>query len=173
MIVEVSQDGENWRTFPYDSLTGRGLAGRTPTGCMSCSAPINWQDPAQAGGDTFDLRVVGLPWIRFVRVRDATHWQSPDRLSAELDGIVAIHQLSNTHIEPLQNERIYAAGGALYVKSPLPPSVRGWDGIGRPISLVIIPEAPFHWKIESKGLAFLQVETPEFYWTGKVLFSNE
>ena len=94
MIVKVSQDGQVWYTFPYDSVTGQGLAGRTPTGCQGCpTGTTNWQNPTEAGGDAFDLSDVGLPWARYVRVEDATHFQTPDRLSADLDGIVAIHQL--------------------------------------------------------------------------------
>ena len=102
MIVRVSPDGEVWYTFPYDSLTGRGLAGRTPTGCEGCPpGSINWQDPIQAGGDAYDLADVGLEWARYVRVEDATHFQTPDRLSADLDGVVAIHQLPpNNLISP-------------------------------------------------------------------------
>lgn len=94
MIVEVSQDRQSWLAFPFDSITGTGLAGRTPTGCSSCTGPISWQDPGEAGGDAFDLALVGLPWAKYVKVVDATHFQPPDRLSADLDGVVAIYQLS-------------------------------------------------------------------------------
>ncbi|MGQ9863627.1 MAG: hypothetical protein ACUVRD_03970 [Bacteroidia bacterium] len=91
MRIEVSQDGDVWHAFPYDTVTGAYMAGRTPTGCAGCSM-INWQNPAQSGGDTFDLAWVGLRWARYVRVIDATRYQSPDRLAADLDGIVAIYQ---------------------------------------------------------------------------------
>jgi len=111
MIVSVSQNGTVWHTFSYDSLTGGGLAGRTPTGCQNCSGPINWQDPTQAGGDAFDLANVGLPWARYVRLEDATRFQPPDRLSADLDGVVAIHQLPASSLiaaDESKNEEILA-----------------------------------------------------------------
>ncbi len=122
MIVRVSQDGQVWQTFPYDSLTGQGLAGRTPTGCTNCPAhPINWQDPAEAGGDAFDLTEVGLSWARYVRLEDATHFQTPDRLSADLDGAVAIHQLPANSLSapPIREEE---------------EVLTCWDFLGREIS---------------------------------------
>lgn len=88
MLVSVSIDGVNWFTFPYDSLTGQGLAGRTPT----AAAGANYQNPIESGGDSFDLGALGLTEIRYVRVTDATRFQTPDRLSSDLDAIVAIHQ---------------------------------------------------------------------------------
>ncbi len=119
MIVKVSQDGEAWYTFPYDSLRGEGLAGRTPTGCTGCSSgSINWQDPTQAGGDAFDLAVVGLEWARYVRLEDATHFQTPDRLSADLDGVVAIHQLP-------------ASSLTLAPQSEAEEVIACWDYLGR------------------------------------------
>ncbi len=122
MIVKVSQDGEVWYTFPYDSLTGQGLAGRTPTGCEGCPpTSIHWQDPMQAGGDAYDLADVGLEWARYVQVEDATRFQAPDRLSADLDGVVAIHQLPANNLSvstPSEEEEVLAC----------------WDYYGREIS---------------------------------------
>jgi hypothetical protein len=88
MIVSVSQDGLTWHTFPYDTTTGEGMAGRTPT----AKAPVDYQNPAVSGGDAFDLDSVGLDWARYVRLKDATQYQPPDRLAAELDAVVSIHQ---------------------------------------------------------------------------------
>jgi hypothetical protein len=121
MIVKVSQDGQVWYTFPYDPVTGQGLAGRTPTGCQGCpTGTTNWQNPTEAGGDAFDLSDAGLPWARYVRVEDATHFQTPDRLSADLDGIVAIHQLP---------------ASSLYTSAPSDTGeILGcWDYLGRAI----------------------------------------
>jgi hypothetical protein len=88
LIVSVSQDGNAWFTFPYDSLTGAGMAGRTPT---NGGGNVNYLDPTQSGGDSFDLADLGLAWAKYVKVTDATKFQTPDKLSAELDAIVAIH----------------------------------------------------------------------------------
>lgn len=158
MIVSVSQEGTNWHTFPYDSVTGMGLAGRTPTGCSSCTGSINWQDPSQAGGDAFDLSVVGLAWARFVRVEDATRWQSPDRLSADLDGIVAIHLLPSSaslhageaNWEPQRRE------GHLYFPV-LPDRLQVWDASGRSLPYRFFPTAE-GWELEAEGSGLLLVE---------------
>jgi hypothetical protein len=95
MIVAVSQTGDTWHTFPYDTATGAGMAGRAPT----AKAPVDYQNPAESGGDSFDLDKVGLEWARYVRLTDATRYQPPDRLAAELDAVVAVHQKA-THRQP-------------------------------------------------------------------------
>lgn len=87
MIVSVSPNGVDWTDFPYDSLTGEGLAGRTPTAAIG----VNYADPLESGGDSFDLDVVGVDTVRYIRVTDATHFQGPDRLSADLDGIISLN----------------------------------------------------------------------------------
>jgi len=88
MIVAVSEDGQAWHTFPYDTLTGAGMAGRTPT-----NGAANPLDPAVSGGDSFDMAALGLSKVRYVRMTDATRYQSFDRLSAEVDAVAAIYQL--------------------------------------------------------------------------------
>ncbi len=158
MIVSVSQDGTSWHTFPYDSVTGVGLAGRTPTGCSGCTGPINWQDPSQTGGDAFDISVVGLSWARFVRVEDATRWQSADRLSADLDGAVALHQLppsASLHAErPTQAPRL--KDGRLYFPL-LPQHLRVWDAAGRNLPYRLFP-TPEGWCLEAEGKGLLLIE---------------
>lgn len=86
--IEVSSNGRDWYVFPYDSLTGTGFAGRTPTEAGSHLAI----DPALMGGDAFDLDVISLETARFIRLTDATKFQPPDRLGADLDAVFAIHQ---------------------------------------------------------------------------------
>ena len=87
LMVSVSQDGQNWVTFPYDSLTGAGMAGRTPTN----GGGINYQDVTQSGGNSFDLADLGLASIRYVKLQDATRFQSSEKISAEVDAVIAIH----------------------------------------------------------------------------------
>lgn len=154
MLVSVSQDGVSWHTFPYDSITGAGLAGRTPTGCTGCTSPINWQDPAQAGGDAFDLQVVGLPWVRYVKVSDATHWQPPDRLSADLDGVVAIHQLGVVSVSypPLE--------APLAWHSLTPPEVRAWSLRGEALPVEVLPIERGLWRITVQAPAVVCFQTP-------------
>lgn len=162
MIVSVSQDGEQWLTFPFDSITGEGLAGRTPTGCISCPTPINWQDPSQAGGDPFDLQLVGLPWAKYVKLTDATHWQSPDRLSADLDGVVAIHQLSTGGLP------VSRLPEGFIFHSRIPPRLQAWDLTGRTLAPELIQCGETEWQIRIRGIAFLRVETDKGIWQGKV-----
>ncbi|MCE3008637.1 MAG: hypothetical protein LW884_09880 [Bacteroidetes bacterium] len=88
MRVSVSTDGTTWVDFPYNAQTGEGLAGRTPTAAFG----VDYSKPGESGGDGFDLALVGLDEVRYVRVQDATEYQPADRLSAELDGIAAVHQ---------------------------------------------------------------------------------
>lgn len=155
MIVSVSQDGQTWHTFPYDSITGAGLAGRTPTGCTGCPSPINWQDPTQAGGDAFDLQVVGLPWARYVKVSDATHWQTPDRLSADLDGMVAIHQLSSAGMSSP------SADLPLLFRGSAPPQVVAWSLTGQALPVELVQVDGETWRIVVPAAALLRIQTPQ------------
>ncbi len=93
LMVSVSEDGITWFSFPYDSLTGEGMAGRTPT---FGGVNINYQDITQSGGDGFDLEVVGLSKARYVKLKDATRFQTPEKISAEVDAVIAIHTVGNT-----------------------------------------------------------------------------
>jgi DNA-binding beta-propeller fold protein YncE len=86
--VSVSQDGVTWLTFPYDTLTYEGLAGAHPV-----RDPLHSTDPQLSGGDQFDLAVVGLSWIRYVRITDLGDvWrEGPFNGDFDLDAVVAIH----------------------------------------------------------------------------------
>lgn len=93
--VAVSSDGVSFVEFPFDSATLVGCAGITPT-----DGRANPLDPAQSGGDHFDLSDVGMDSVRFIRLRDATaivinnpnhpFWD-PTLTSFDLDAVVAIH----------------------------------------------------------------------------------
>ncbi|HYD50320.1 MAG TPA: hypothetical protein VEB21_18325, partial [Terriglobales bacterium] len=68
-IVSVSADGQQFVELPYDPSTYAGLAGRTPV----FSNPENQIDPRHrelAGGDAFDLALIGMERARFVRILD-------------------------------------------------------------------------------------------------------
>lgn len=92
MTVSVSEDGIHWIDFPYDSLTGAGMAGKTPS--VGVHALIG--DLTQCGGDAFDLATVGLSSAMYVKVTDATRFQTADKLGAELDGIMKLNTTSTT-----------------------------------------------------------------------------
>lgn len=162
MIVSVSQDGVNWAVFPFDSVTGMGLAGRTPTGCANCTGAVDWRNPAQAGGDAFDLAIVGLPWAKYVRVEDATRWQPPDRLSADLDGVVAIHQLAPAGLV-VEKEK-----GWLIFRSLEKPVVEAWTLLGQSLLPEVKMEGVGIWKVRIEGVAVVRVQTSQGWWQGKV-----
>ncbi len=69
-VVSVSRDGLQWYSFPWDSTTLEGCAGRTPT---YGDAP-DLLDPAHSGGDWFDLGFLGVDSIRYIRITDITGW---------------------------------------------------------------------------------------------------
>ncbi len=86
--VAVSQDGQTWFEFPYDTLTLEGLAGAHPV--KNTLEPLQ---PEISGGDPFDLATVGLEWARYVRITDlGDEWQEgPYNGDFDLDAVVAVH----------------------------------------------------------------------------------
>jgi len=90
--VAVSADGITWFTFPFDSTTGVGFAGRTPTK----SGAFATQDWQEMGGDAFDLEGLGLSSIKYIRLTDATRFQTADRLSADLDAVRSLNSTNST-----------------------------------------------------------------------------
>lgn len=65
--VAVSMNGAVWVEFPWDSASLEGCAGITPTN--GDKDPFN---PAESGGNSFDLADVGIPQARLIRIRDIT-----------------------------------------------------------------------------------------------------
>ncbi len=79
--VYVSTDSLTWVTFPfefddpgttaglYEKWRYRGLAGVTPV----YSSPMNGIspfDPGVSGGDFFDLRLLGLTYVKYIKIAD-------------------------------------------------------------------------------------------------------
>ena len=117
-FVEVSQDGKNFVRFPSifnaDGEGGTGnpanyinLAGVHPV--YANPPTISATNPAVAGGDQFDLKDVGLKWIRYVRIIDTgynsvdsrgnliddagNHFAcAPDKCGFDLDAISIVHR---------------------------------------------------------------------------------
>lgn len=70
-IVSVSRDGITYRNFPcLREPPYTGCAGTHPVFANAETNNINPRDPAAAGGDAYDLGDVGLPYARFIRIRD-------------------------------------------------------------------------------------------------------
>jgi hypothetical protein len=94
--VSVSEDGETWETFPCDAEGDGegnfpGCAGVTPT-LVYDAEKLMPLDPAQSGGDAFDLADLGLKRARFVKIRDL-ETLPPGGTSAgfDLDAVGVIH----------------------------------------------------------------------------------
>ena len=71
--VLVSEDGEDWHAFPCEPDGGS----EPPPTCAGlhpvlAAEPGEELDPADAGGDAFDLADVGLAEARYVRIVDRT-----------------------------------------------------------------------------------------------------
>ena len=116
-FVEVSQDGKKFVRFPSifkaDGEGGTGnpanyinLAGVHPV--YANPPTVSATDPLVAGGDQFDLKDVGMPWIRYVRIIDTgydsrdirgniiddegNHFPcGPDKCGFDLDAISIVH----------------------------------------------------------------------------------
>ncbi len=73
-MVEVSDDGATWRSFPCAAADVDGgypgCAGVRPV-LSNPDNGVSATDPAVAGGDGFDLAAVGLGRARYVRITDS------------------------------------------------------------------------------------------------------
>jgi len=106
-FVEVSQDGDTFIAFPFNPETLSGSAGRAPV-FSNPSNNLDPTDPAESGGDVFDLDDVGMPWIAYVRIIDAgDSVQDPGNSvppgtsgGFDLDAIAAVHACSREHATP-------------------------------------------------------------------------
>lgn len=91
--VAVSDDGATWTVFPCDvnAWQTSTCAGYHPV-MASVDNELDPLDPKIAGGDPFDLAVVGVTRARFVRIRDlATTPSGPPAAGFDLDAIAVIH----------------------------------------------------------------------------------
>ncbi len=93
-IVSVSIDGINFIDFPCDTFTLEGCAGKTPT-----NGKNNPFDPLISGGDSFDLDVLGLEYIKYIKIKDITKviknnknhpYYDPTVSGFDLDAIVGL-----------------------------------------------------------------------------------
>lgn len=97
-IVSVSQDGINYFEFPYNSETLSGFAGISPT--IGNQDPFN---PDVSGGDKFDIDILGLDYIKYIKIKDTTliikslpsgnKYKNPDFLLTgfDLDAVVGLY----------------------------------------------------------------------------------
>lgn len=94
-VVEVSEDGVEWRKFPCAAQLDGGVAGCAGTKPVFANPDqgISGTDPSVAGGDGFDLADVGLSSARFVRISDsgANRFYGPPGGGFDLDAVSVVN----------------------------------------------------------------------------------
>lgn len=94
--VAVSQDGTRFFVFPCASGNRvelyPGCAGVHPVLANAELNDLDPTDPAAAGGDAFDLGELGLPWARFIRIRDLSSEGTGTSAGFDLDALSVVHQ---------------------------------------------------------------------------------
>jgi hypothetical protein len=125
--VEVSQDGINYIEFPYDEKTLEGCAGVRPV--YGKKDPF---DPTQSGGDRFDLKDLGLKYIKYIKITDISEivskypgskYYQPEGLvlGFDLDAVAGLH-LSDKPTDILEesdNFEIIQSGNDLLINNSL------------------------------------------------------
>ncbi len=110
-VVSVSEDGVNFYEFPWDYYTLQGCAGTKPT-----NGKANPFDPKVSGGNSFDLAVLGLKKIRYIKIKDIcdTILKSPNHpyydpviSGFDLDCVVGLNLTSLTDFAELPLENHY------------------------------------------------------------------
>lgn len=111
-IISVSNDGINYISFPYDTVSLQGCAGTMPT--YGNNNPFN---PAESGGNSFDLATVGIKSVNYIKIKDITNivlnnnshqFYDPTLTGFDIDAVVAIHyqQKDNTGIQKVDESNI-------------------------------------------------------------------
>ncbi|HKX11636.1 MAG TPA: hypothetical protein VJP40_00690 [bacterium] len=94
--VAVSQDGIQFFVFgceASDSAGGYpGCAGVSPVLANAELNELDPTDPAEAGGDAFDLSELGLNWIEYIRIRDLSQIGTGANAGFDLDAVSIVHQ---------------------------------------------------------------------------------
>lgn len=96
-IISVSQDGDTWYQFPYDTTDMSGLAGVTPM--ADNQHPT---DPEVSGGDQFDLEDLGLAWASYVKITDLGDIYQEGLWNGDfdLDAVIAVNSEVTTSVDP-------------------------------------------------------------------------
>ncbi len=91
--IAVSADGVTWSAFACDHEGDgaghfAGCAGWSPTAGFDAETPL---DPAQCGGDAFDLSDLGVSEARFVRILDLDGGGDSPSVGFDLDAVGLVH----------------------------------------------------------------------------------
>lgn len=92
--VAVSEDGEDWVSWPCDAEAAGppwpGCAGWRPVLAYDPEAVLP-PDVASTGGDPFDLADIGVKEARFVRITDRTTVTVAPSAGFDLDAVAVLH----------------------------------------------------------------------------------
>lgn len=106
-MVQVSKDGINFISFPFDSLTLQGCSGITPT-----NGNYDIFNPLYSGGNSFDLSDIGIDSVIAIRIIDVSSLilnpehplYSPIVNGFDLDAVVGIHLQDNSLLTSVDNQ---------------------------------------------------------------------
>ncbi len=93
--VAVSEDGEQWFEFPCTATEPPwgACAGVSPVYANADTNSLSPTDPAEAGGDAYDLADLGLTQARFVKITDRADLTST---VFDLDAVAVINGACST-----------------------------------------------------------------------------
>jgi hypothetical protein len=94
-VVAVSEDALTWHEFPCAAALDGGTAGCAGLRPVFANPDtgVSSTDPSVAGGDAFDLALLGVARARFVRVTDsgANRSYGPPGDGFDLDAVAVVH----------------------------------------------------------------------------------
>jgi len=90
--VTVSDDGETWASFPCqtDAFPYDGCAGWKPV-LAGPGAGASAFNPAEAGGEAFDLADIDVEHARFVRLTDRSNFGAGGNAGFDLDALAIVN----------------------------------------------------------------------------------
>jgi hypothetical protein len=90
--ISISENGVDWIAFPCDveHFMESSCAGWHPVYATPESGASTF-DPLIAGGDPFDLAVIGVTKARYVKIRDVGATVAPPTAGFDLDAIAIVH----------------------------------------------------------------------------------
>ncbi len=162
--VSVSRDGIHFVAFPFDSLSLEGCAGRTPT-----NGAGNPFDPAESGGDAFDLATLGIDSVRFIKIRDISrmvaenpdhpYW-SPVISGFDLDAVVGLHLVPESQVA-LEVQPIVTGGRLLLTGSGVPFYVALYTLRGRVVERRTVSALPASFSLPVPGVYLVVVSSAQ------------
>lgn len=180
-IVSVSEDGVNFVTFPFNFFTLEGCAGTKPTN--GSSNPFN---PAESGGNSFDLSSIGISKIRYIKIKDICDslladknhpFYDPIISGFDLDCVVGLHLIpaQTNVVDKFDKVKVKIHQTKLLFESNERNVIAiFYDGVGHKINQIEIRDyAEFEFSMLSNSIYFLMVRFNENVLVVKILKWDE